>query len=312
MGGDAEGSPDASRQDRPVLAADWHSVLRARYDDGGPVNRADLPYGAVSFGRTPPALTQPSLAEDVFCLHRGGAKRVHRTRDGRRSVHDVPAGGFTVLARHRGADWLTEGPIDYVHITLRPGPFERLVESETGRPAGAVSFRDVVGQSAPLLAGLAQEMLRVASMEDESQLYVDTLFSSFTLALLRHCTHAPPTPAPETADLGVMGGLAGWRLRQIVDFMRANSSRDVGLQELVEASGLSRAHFFRAFRQSTGATPGQFLERLRVEQACHLLERGLGLAETCRQSGFNGRTAMSRAFRRVLNVSPGLYRRWRG
>ena len=292
-------------------AGEWHSALVARYADRVGRLRVTLPFAVTTFRDLPEDLHQPALVDDVLCLHRGGAKRVHRIRDGSRTVHDVPLHALTLMPRHRAADWRTEGPDDFLHITLNPKSLDDLFITECGKSRAEIELRDDVGFVQPYLCGLSTEMLRVAGAESESQLYVDTLFTAFALALLRHCSSERGLSLLGEDDAKLRsGGMAGWRLRQIVEYMTEHRASRIDFTELTRVSGLSRAHFFRAFRQATGMTPGRYLERIRVDEARRSIERGETLAEAAASAGFAGTTALSHAFRRVMEITPKQYRRW--
>lgn len=224
-------------------------------------------------------------------------------------MHDVPCGSLTVIPRSRVADWSTEGPIDYLHVTLQPKAFDDLLTSEWSGSRTELEFRDDVGFANPLMSSLMIEMLRVAATGEESQLYVDTLFTAFSLVLLRRCSAAKSARACANRT-AVAGGMAGWRLRRVVDFMMVHRGREIGLDELVDVSGLSRAHFFRAFSQAVGTTPARFLTKMRLEDARTAIERGAELEAAAAVAGFSCYAAFSRAFRRALGVTPGAYRRW--
>lgn len=231
--------------------------------------------------------------------------------DGTWTEHVVAPHSLTLMPRHRSADWHVEGPDDFVHITLSPKPLDDLLIGECGKSRSQIDLLPDVGFLNPVLCGLATEMTRVADESLESQLYVEALFTAFCLALLRHCSSEFGAAALGGADGEVhTGGIAGWRLRRILDFMDANKSREIQLAELTHVSGLSRAHFFRAFRQATGMTPGRYLERLRVEDARRYIDRGDCFDEAAKGAGFTSTAALCHAFRRVMNITPAQYRRW--
>jgi len=106
------------------------------------------------------------------------------------------------------------------------------------------------------------------------------------------------------------GGLPGWRLRRVVDFMTENLGRDIDVDELVTRCGLSRAQFFRAFRQSTGQTPHRYLVGLRLERARSLLETtGLAVAEVTQAVGMGSNAGFARLFQQRFGEQPARYRR---
>ncbi len=115
--------------------------------------------------------------------------------------------------------------------------------------------------------------------------------------------------APAPVEIG-RGGLPGWRLRRVVDFMTENLGRDIGVEELVSRCGLSRAQFFRAFRQSTGQTPHRYLVGLRLDRAKMLLEtQDLSVGEVTRAVGMGANAGFARLFQQRFGAQPARYRR---
>ena len=118
-----------------------------------------------------------------------------------------------------------------------------------------------------------------------------------------------PAPAPAPVEIG-RGGLPGWRLRRVVDFMTENLGRDIGIEELVSRCGLSRAQFFRAFRQSTGQTPHRYLVGLRLDRAKLLLEtEDLSVGDVTRAVGMGANAGFARLFQQRFGAQPARYRR---
>lgn len=288
-----------------IAAVDWHASLYAQAGvDTPPARLRTRPVAA--FHETPSEIVQPALREDVLCLHRGGPKRVQRLRDGRRTVHDVGPNSLTLLQRGREARWITEGPIDYIHLPIDARLFDELAREARGLSGAALDFEDVVGFAQPLLAGLMEELLRVALSGGESRLHQETLIQAILLTLINH---AAGRSFDEAAPSPYRGGLTGRQLRLVLDHMRDNMADEINYAGLISAAGVSRAHFFRGFRQSTGTTPGRYLERLRVDHARVRVQGGDGLEQAAKAAGFTSAAGMTRAFRRTIGVTPDVYRR---
>jgi transcriptional regulator GlxA family with amidase domain len=108
----------------------------------------------------------------------------------------------------------------------------------------------------------------------------------------------------------VPGGLAGWQVRLILNFIERNSDRSIKVVELSEIARLSASHFSRAFRRSFGETPRAYLIRRRVEHARHLmLISEMPLSAVAQACGFADQAHFSRNFRAVTGHSPGAWRR---
>ncbi|WP_029625536.1 helix-turn-helix domain-containing protein [Sphingomonas sp. PAMC 26605] len=288
-------------------ARSWHAsfgaVTKAYIED-------ECDYRAVRFRETPPELLQPPLLDDVVCLHLGGAKRVRRTFATRQTFHDVGDASLTIMPRWQENSWLTEGPINYVHLVLAPKRLDEISLSEFDRPRGQYDLNDTVGFEQPLVARLAEELVHLDESSDETRLYRDCVFTAFVVALLR--TRSSLGRESAKAATGSTGGLPVWKLRRVTEFIHEHYLEDIGCDALTTLIGASRSHFFRAFKISTGVSPGRYLEQHRVTRVRDALERGDNIEIATLQGGFRTTREMSRAFRRCHGVTPTEYRRWRG
>ena len=98
------------------------------------------------------------------------------------------------------------------------------------------------------------------------------------------------------------------RFEHLHAWMMENLHRPLTLADLAERCAMSVRSFSRHYRQSTGSTPAQAIEELRLETARRLLEQGTQVATTARRCGFGAEETMRRAFQRRFAVSPRAYR----
>ena len=105
------------------------------------------------------------------------------------------------------------------------------------------------------------------------------------------------------------GGLGCARLRRIKEFVDAKMEDELTLSEMAQSVELSRAHFARMFRKSTGESPHEFVLRQRIERAMTMLRaddaRVVDVAVAC---GFKTQQHFARVFRQMCGVSPTEYR----
>jgi transcriptional regulator GlxA family with amidase domain len=84
---------------------------------------------------------------------------------------------------------------------------------------------------------------------------------------------------------------------------------DLGVEVLARRVGMSPRTFARAFRRETGSTPASFVERLRVEAACRLLEASdLTVGAVAQRVGLRHAETLHRVFRRQVGTTPDRYR----
>jgi AraC family transcriptional regulator len=106
------------------------------------------------------------------------------------------------------------------------------------------------------------------------------------------------------------GGLSGWQLRRVTDFMTDHAAEDLALDQLAAQVNFSAKHFARAFRQSTGVPPHRWLIERRIDRAkAFLIDGDLSLAEIALACGFADQSHFTAAFRRSTGLTPGAYRR---
>jgi AraC family transcriptional regulator len=161
-----------------------------------------------------------------------------------------------------------------------------------------------LGSHDRVMYGLANALLdHVEHANERSALFIDHI----ALAFCAHVMRAYGDVA--VPDDLTPGGLSPWQLRRVLDFLSAHLSDDPTVAELARECGLSSGYFSRAFRQTTGVTPHQWLIGKRVERARQLLlGNGLGLADIALVCGFVDQSHFSRVFAKFEGDSPG---RWR-
>jgi AraC family transcriptional regulator len=92
--------------------------------------------------------------------------------------------------------------------------------------------------------------------------------------------------------------------------LRSDSDSDVSLAALASDAGLSRFHFCRAFKESTGLSPHSWLRQHRLEQAMNTLrDTEIPIATVAAELGYASQTAFAAAFRRLTGETPSDWRR---
>ncbi len=82
------------------------------------------------------------------------------------------------------------------------------------------------------------------------------------------------------------------------------------MAELATAAGMSRSAFSERFKQLCGVSPMEYCTGWRMQQAYRwLADEGITVLEAALRCGYEGESAFSRAFKRVIGSNPSAVRR---
>lgn len=99
------------------------------------------------------------------------------------------------------------------------------------------------------------------------------------------------------------------RLGVIISLMTRRMHEPVENAEMARTAGMSARAFERAFSREYGLPPQQYLRRLRIQTACRrLVDTRESIAEIALRCGFADQSHLTREFRRVTGMTPGIYR----
>ncbi|MEM7310070.1 MAG: AraC family transcriptional regulator [Planctomycetota bacterium] len=113
-----------------------------------------------------------------------------------------------------------------------------------------------------------------------------------------------------TAQTGWLGALHDDRIGPAILLVQREPARPWTVASLARAVAMSRSAFAARFRELVGESPMQYLTRWRMHVALTWLQDGdATVAELSGRLGYRSEAAFSRAFKRILGVSPGSVRR---
>jgi len=226
--------------------------------------------------------------------------------------HAHPHAGFSVLLRgslsevygRRSLDW-SEGtvgfhPADEEHSNrTREGAHVLIVELaaewlERARAESLRPERSVVAGAGPL-PWLGVRLLAEARLGDRaSRLAVQGIALEMLAALAREGERDAGEPP--------------W-LRRAGDLLRASFAESLSLAEVARRVDAPPVRLARAFRRAHGCSVGEYIRRLRVEEARRLLAGGdTPISEVAASSGFCDQAHLSRVFKRATGLTPMVYR----
>lgn len=103
----------------------------------------------------------------------------------------------------------------------------------------------------------------------------------------------------------------GARMSAVMNLVMNNYQREIGLGEVAEVANMTENAFCRFFKLKANKTFVQFLNEVRVEHACQLMqkERERSVGEISSLVGFNNLSNFNRKFKTVKKMTPTAYRK---
>ena len=116
--------------------------------------------------------------------------------------------------------------------------------------------------------------------------------------------------AVETGPMAYFrGGLPPRVVRRLREHIDTNIDQRISVEALAKLANLSVCYFVRAFKQSVGVTPHDYLIRRRVKRTMELLSHtDMSLSEIALAAGFADQSHCARRFRQHVGMSPRDYR----
>lgn len=99
-------------------------------------------------------------------------------------------------------------------------------------------------------------------------------------------------------------------MAEVLKYIEDNYSGHLSLQELAGVALLSPNHLCKVFKDLTGTTMSEYIQKLRLNKACELLRSSaLSLQEIAGEVGYRDVGYLRRVFKKELGQTPSEYRR---
>ncbi len=279
-----EGNPDP-----PILSSGplgWNGLIAER------------------FRHSPAEHHFPALPENTASLYLGQPVRSVRWSGDVAHKGPTSKGDVTVKVAGQPVGWHFDKDVDLLVMRFAPA-FLLHVAEENRLNTDTVELRASLDRRDDAVKHIGLAML--AEMEAGGaggRVYGDSLATALATHLLRNHGTSPQAVADQR------GGLPTSTLRRVIDFVNDNLSMDLGLSEMAGVANLSRYHFSRQFKRSTGLSPHQYVIGRRVKRARELLSgTDLSVGDVASAVGFTHQSHLAHHVRRHFGVPPSSLRR---
>lgn len=145
------------------------------------------------------------------------------------------------------------------------------------------------------VARIIQELIA----HDGDLMYCLTMIIPLFHILSRHLVPVP--------RLSANGGFKNTSLQEVVRWTHDNYAHKISIEEVAALTGYSKFYFCSRFKALTGMTYLNYLNSVRLSQACLLLRSGQSVQSVCQSCGFDNTSYFIQLFRRNMNMTPHQY-----
>jgi AraC-like DNA-binding protein len=95
----------------------------------------------------------------------------------------------------------------------------------------------------------------------------------------------------------------------VVEYILRHVTEDIDIQTLIDLYGKGKTYFYTDFKKIVGVTPNQFIHRLRMQIAMHLLKTTKkSITEIAFDCGYHSIHYFNKHFKQYREISPREYR----
>lgn len=156
---------------------------------------------------------------------------------------------------------------------------------------------------------LVQQLIRVALREIRNpRAGGETILSKLSELMFLHAVRQHVDSLPEEST-GWLAGLRDSHVGAALRLMHGSPAQCWTLDALSREVGMSRSAFSERFARLMGEPAMHYLGKWRLQLAADSLGRGMSIAQTASEVGYESEAAFNRAFKRQVGAPPGAWRR---
>ncbi|WP_235025575.1 helix-turn-helix domain-containing protein [Caballeronia terrestris] len=246
----------------------------------------------------------PALDHHLICYCPYGSARLVQGRDG--VVHEGLVSAGVSMLMPAGYDSLWEGSASATARLRIPTALIADAAEQLGRSGTSFELRNVFETRDVVIEHIAQILVAEIGREHHpaQALIADQLSTALAAHLLRTYNAFEPIVPGDAPPLGKRD------MARLTEYIEESLDRPIGLAELAAIVNVSRFHFTRLFKRSTGMTASSFVERCRIRRAQTLiLETDMPLADVALMTGFADQSHFTRRFHRHVGCTPAAFAR---
>ncbi|WP_170330982.1 helix-turn-helix domain-containing protein [Ruegeria arenilitoris] len=250
------------------------------------------------------------MPEEVFEEHhvllnlQTKAHRVQNWRDGVLRDFTFCKDEVVVTPAGTRSGWRWHEKSDVIVITLDPAKVKQFAQTELGMLLAPQQFQDLP-QFSDLDLCAAGVILRDALETDDlsSAVMFEAMSRVFLVKLLQKYGKR------RAEDVELSSRFTSRHYQRVLTYVQKRLDQTITVDQLAAEAGMSPSHFARAFKETLGSTPMQYVLAYRIEQAMKMMEDAeCPLGNIALACGFADQAHFTRSFKQVVGQTPRAFR----
>lgn len=254
------------------------------------------------FRNRPVEVPECTFAHHTIIIHFKSEPSLERSIDNRYRHESINQGDIVIVPADASFAVKPQSEAEGLFLSIAPKLLDRLAGEAVG--SDRVELQPSFARQDPLIyqIGLALKQELETDYRGTS-LYIESLCNCLATHLLRHYTSTK-------LNTSVSGKFDNYKIKQAVEYINANFSESIKVEEVAKVVDISQYYFCHLFKQSTGITPYQYIIRQRVAKAKKLLVHKdlIPIVDISLECGFSSQSQMTYHFRKCVGLTPKVYR----
>lgn len=235
----------------------------------------------------------PGVRDHFLIHHVVSGKGYYCTKEQKYTLH---AGDTFLIYPYTEVSYFADenDPWEYYWVGFSGSDAPLILESTLFTPASPVISNSDKREQ------IIEQLLKIYQVRGTEILQAVQMTGELYLTLALFMEEKPPIPS--TSDFYRNYAKKG------IDYIAFHYSFPITIDDIASYVGISRSHLYRAFIQTLGLSPKQYLSDFRLKQACHLLKHSdLSITAVANSVGYENNLYFSKMFHKKKGMTPSEY-----